>query len=538
MPASAWVLGDQLLDDHPALRAARDLAADGEVRVVMVESAERLAQLPYHRRKLVLVLSAMRHHAEELRAGGVTVDYRSAADFESGLAAHVAEHGVTRLVTMAASEHATRQRQHALAEWLGIDVDVLPNSQFLVETTANLPSPAPGRTVVMETFYRAIRRQLDVLMRPDGGPVGDAWNLDHENRRPIPKDVSIPDRVRFAPDAITRRVIAEVAASPHAHGSADGFDLAVTRADARAALDDFVAHRLADFGRYEDAMTERSDLLFHSHLSPYVNLGLLDPMEMARAAEAAYHAGAAPLNSVEGFVRQTIGWREFMYWQYWRRMPGFHDENAWEAHRPMPRLFWDADTRMRCLRHAVGSVLATGHHHHIERLMLVCNFCLLAGVDPGQVNDWFLTFYVDAYDWVVTPNVIGMGLNADGGKTATKPYVASANYIDKMSDYCRGCAYDRKARTGPDACPFNTLYWNFVIANEERLGRNRRTSRVAINLRRIDVGEREAIQRDAAAFLSTLEPFDGYPDDGPVAAAGRTGPGRRAAQLPLIGVAS
>ena len=281
----------------------------------------------------------------------------------------------------------------------------------------------------------------------------------------------------------------------------------MTRADARAALDDFVAHRLADFGRYEDAMTERSDLLFHSHLSPYVNLGLLSPMEMARAAEAAYHAGAAPLNSVEGFIRQTIGWREFMYWQYWRQMPGFHDENAWEAHRAMPRLFWDAETKMNCLHHAVGSVLATGHHHHIERLMLVCNFCLLAGVDPKQVNDWFLTFYVDAYDWVVTPNVIGMGLNADGGKTATKPYVASANYIHTMSDYCRGCAYDRKARTGPDACPFNTLYWNFVIANEERLRKNPRTSRVTINLRRIDAGQRVAIQQDAAIFLASLQPY-------------------------------
>ena len=258
-------------------------------------------------------------------------------------------------------------------------------------------------------------------------------------------------------------------------------------------------------------MSRRSDVLFHSVLSPQMNLGLLDPLAMCRAAEAEYRANRAPINSVEGFVRQIIGWREFIYWQYHRQMPGLRSANAWEADRPMPAFFWDGNTQMQCLSTVVQKLLRTGFSHHIERLMLVCNFCLLAGVDPAAVADWFLAFYVDSHDWVVLPNVIGMGLNADGGVTATKPYIASAAYIRKMSDYCEGCRYRPDQRTGPDACPFNTLYWNFLIENEAELRSNPRLGPNVLGLRHINADDRATIVREAGVFLNCLEPYAGHP---------------------------
>jgi deoxyribodipyrimidine photolyase-related protein len=214
--------------------------------------------------------------------------------------------------------------------------------------------------------------------------------------------------------------------------------------------------------------------------------------------------GAAAINSVEGFVRQVLGWREYIERQYWRQMPGLRTANAWGATRPMPGMFWDGRTEMACIRRVVGRVIETGYSHHIERLMIVCNFCLLAGIDPGAVAEWFLAFYIDAYEWVVLPNVIGMGLNADGGRTATKPYIASANYINKMSDYCRGCRYDPARRTGPDACPYNFLYWSFLIEHEAMLRANPRLGPAVLGLARIGGTERQDLREQAARFLERL----------------------------------
>jgi deoxyribodipyrimidine photolyase-related protein len=265
-----------------------------------------------------------------------------------------------------------------------------------------------------------------------------------------------------------------------------------------------LAHRLAEFGPYEDAMSRRHAALYHSVLSPYMNIGLLDPLHMAQAAADAYAAGRAPLASVEGFIRQVIGWREYIYWQYWQQMPGLLAANSWGHTRPLPQLLWDGQTDMACLRTVVQRVIDSGYSHHIERLMVICNFCMLAGIDPAAVHRWFLSFYVDAYEWVVAPNVIGMGLNADGGKTATKPYIASANYIHKMSDYCAGCRYDPKQRTGADACPFNYLYWNFLITHEATLRANPRFGPAVLGLKHLDARERAAVQAQAAAFLEQM----------------------------------
>ena len=287
-------------------------------------------------------------------------------------------------------------------------------------------------------------------------------------------------------------------------GQVTGFDLAVTHQQAQQAAVDFFDRRLVDFGAYEDAMSSNYGTIYHSRLSPYLNLGLLDPLVLAQEAQKRYNDEQAPINSVEGFIRQVVGWREFIYWQYWRLMPDIAESNYWKANRPLPQMFWDGETEMNCLQHAIQRALRAGYTHHIERLMVISNFCLLAGINPSAVNDWFLSAFIDAYEWVMLPNVFGMGLNADGGVIATKPYIASANYINKMSDYCQNCVFDRKSRTGERACPFNFLYWNFMLRHENTLRSNPRMGRSLLGLRHLDQDERMRVNEKAAQFLYGL----------------------------------
>jgi deoxyribodipyrimidine photolyase-related protein len=308
--------------------------------------------------------------------------------------------------------------------------------------------------------------------------------------------------LRFEPDELTRQVMQEVAVIDNGIGTVDGFDLAVNHFEARQALLDFLDHRLGNFGPYEDAMSSRSDNLFHSLLSPYLNIGLLEPLPVARLAEARFRDGQALLQSVEGFIRQVIGWREFIYWQYWRLMPGLKEVNFWNAHYSLPSFFWNAETDMNCLRIVLERALHSGYTHHIERLMVLSNFCLLAGISPQQVNDWFTACFVDAFEWVMLPNVLGMGLYADGGATATKPYIASANYINKMSDYCAACRYNPKLRHGQNACPFNFLYWSFLIQHEQLLRGNPRLGPNVLSLRRINEQEQRFIVNHAKDYLN------------------------------------
>ncbi|GAC1438134.1 MAG: cryptochrome/photolyase family protein [Terriglobales bacterium] len=456
------------------------------------------------------MLSAMRHYAESMRAAGYAVDYVRAPDFVHGLREHVRKRKPTNLFTMAASSFQARRLQSELSTTLGVPMTVLPNIQFLVESFRPYPDPQPGKRYVMENFYRQMRRHLFVLLEENGDPSGGQWNFDADNRKPLPKYYKILPPCFFHSDALTNEVMREVERAGHGVGTAEGFDLAVTHAQAERALKDFIENRLANFGPYEDAMSSRDGRLYHSLLSAYVNIGLLEPLQMVTAAEAAYRAGKAPISSVEGFIRQVLGWREYIYWQYWRQMPDLLTANGWAAKRPMPAMFWSADTDLNCLRQVVRRVIDSGYSHHIERLMLICNFCMLAGVNPAAVSEWFLTFYVDAYEWVVLPNVIGMGLNADGGQIATKPYIASANYINRMSDYCGSCQYDPKQRTGPRACPFNFLYWSFLLKHETKLRAQPRLGPAVLGLSRIPASERSKIEQEAERYLSRLESFRGY----------------------------
>jgi deoxyribodipyrimidine photolyase-related protein len=503
---SVWILGDQLLAQHPVLTEVERTHSRDQVRVVLVESATRTRRLPYQRKKLVLLFSAMRHYAEELRAQGYEVDYIRAPSFLDGLQQHVAAWLPNRLLAMEASEWRARELQRdELPGALGLPLTLLPNTQFLAGQFDPYPDAEAGKRVVMEHFYRRMRRHFGVLLSPDGEPAGGRWNYDAENRKRLPHGSKPPPVPVFQPDDITLQVMRDVDALGQGVGTASGFVLAVTRQGALAAFDDFLAKRLVDFGPYEDAMSSHHPVLYHSLLSPYLNIGLLEPLALVQAVEAAFDAGRAPINSIEGFIRQVLGWREYIYWQYWRLMPDLMEANAWAAQRPMPEFFWTGRTEMNCLRHAICRAIDTGYNHHIERLMLLCNFCLLAGITPRAVNEWFTSFYVDAYEWVMVPNVMGMGLNADGGLVATKPYIASANYINQMGDYCRGCGYKPKQRIGADACPFNYLYWNFLLENEARLRANPRLGRNVLGLRHLDADDRRAVRVQASSFLERLD---------------------------------
>ncbi len=339
----------------------------------------------------------------------------------------------------------------------------------------------------------------------DGQPEGGQWNFDQENRKALPKGFRPPERLRFQPDAVTREVLQLVEARFGDHfGTLDGFGWGVTRADALRALKHFVADCLPGFGDVQDAMKADADFLNHAVISPYLNAGLLTAAEVSVAAEEAWRKGRAPLNAVEGFIRQVIGWREFIRGVYWTRMPGYAATNHLGARRKLPWFYWSGETEMNCLRDCVRSTRENAYAHHIQRLMVLGNFALLAGIDPAEVEEWFLVVYADAYEWVELPNVHGMALFADGGVFGSKPYAASGAYIDRMSDYCDGCAYDPKLKAGPKACPFNYLYWNFLAENEAKLARNPRMAMPYRTLGAMDVKRRTEIAEDSRRFLAGL----------------------------------
>lgn len=500
------VLGDQL---SRGLASLKDLDPATDV-VLMVEVMEEATYVRHHKQKLVFVFAAMRAFAGELRADGIRVDYLAldargnTGSLGGELKRAVRRHGPDRVMLTEPGEWRVREMFDDWREELDCDVIVREDDRFLCSHAA-FERWAHGRKELrMEFFYREMRKATGLLM-DSSEPEGGRWNFDAENRRKLPKDVELPDRLRFPPDEKTRAVMAMVEKRfPDNFGTLDGFGWAVTRNDALEALKEFVAAALETFGDYQDAMKAAAPFLFHGLLSPYLNAGLLDPREVCDAAEKAYREGRAPLNAVEGFIRQILGWREYVRGIYWLKMPDYRETNHLDARRKLPDLYWTAETDMNCLACCVSETRDHAYAHHIQRLMVLGNFALLAGVRPREVQDWFLLVYADAYEWVELPNVHGMALFADGGLLGSKPYAASGAYVDRMSDYCGTCAYDVKAKAGEKACPFNSLYWDFLIRNEKRLSGLRRLAMPYRNLGRFSKERVAEIRADAQRFLDGL----------------------------------
>ncbi|NJM99020.1 MAG: cryptochrome/photolyase family protein [Phormidesmis sp. RL_2_1] len=494
MTVGIWILGDQLWQQQSALESCIENQAT--TPIILIESLAHVQERRYHRQKLILIWSAMRHFAEVLKVNGWHVTYETAASFENPLQKWIEHHSIDELRVM---EPADRPFSEFLDQLnLPCKLVIMPNNHFLWSTSDFATWAASRKSLLMESFYREGRKRFEILME-DKQPVGGQWNFDKENRKPAKGKISPPLPLTFEPDEITQAVIDEVEAADYpTFGTSDSFAWAVTRAQALEVLADFVRDRLPTFGPYQDAMVTGEETLWHALLSPYLNLGLLQPMEVIEAVETAYQENPQlPLNSVEGLIRQVLGWREYMRGLYHHVDADYPSRNYFEHHQPLPDFFWDGNTPMNCLHQTLDTLKRTGYAHHIQRLMLLANFALIAGLSPQAVEDWFHSTFIDAYDWVMQTNVIGMGLFADGGMLSTKPYAASANYIHKMSDYCQGCQYDHKSRIGENACPFNFFYWDFLDRHREKLSAQGRMNFILKNLDKMSADERHAIRQQA-----------------------------------------
>jgi deoxyribodipyrimidine photolyase-related protein len=490
------VLGDQLNRDA-SVWDGFDPSCD---RVWMAEASEESTHVWASRQRITLFLSAMRHFAHDLRADRVPLLYREMADgsLADALAAAVREHRPQRVLLTEPGDWRVRE---ALRAAVGdVPLEIRPDRHFLC-SSAEFAAHAKGRKQLrLEHFYREMRRRHHVLMEGDE-PAGGAWNFDADNREAFGPNGPgfVPETPRFAPDAITRDVIALVQRRFAGHpGSVETFGWPVTRPHALQVLGSFIDERLEHFGRWQDAMWGGQPWLYHAHVASSLNLKLLDPREVIAAAEQAWRDGRAPLPAVEGFIRQILGWREYVRGIYWLKMPGYATLNALGATEDLPAWYWTGDTPMRCLADAIGQTLRHGYAHHIQRLMVTGLYALLHGVQPQQVHGWYLSVYVDAVEWVELPNTLGMSQYADGGLMASKPYAATGKYIQRMSDHCRGCRFDPALRTGERACPFTTLYWDFLGRHEALLVRNPRMALQVKNLARIAPAERRAIAERAA----------------------------------------
>ncbi|TWT38055.1 Deoxyribodipyrimidine photo-lyase-related protein [Posidoniimonas corsicana] len=503
------VLGDQLNADS----ASFDGFDNDRDLVLMIEADEESTHVWSTKPRIAVFLAAMRHFRDALRDNGRRVSYRALEEspeggsLSQGLAEAIAEHSPERLIVVHPGEYRVLHALRTQAGKLGVPLDVRADRHFL-STPEEFAEHASGRKQLrMEYFYREMRKRHGVLME-DGEPAGGDWNYDKENRGSFskrgPRDLPAPHR--FRADKVTKQVLELVNDRFGQHpGELDTFDWPVTAKEAKVALRDFIKHRLSDFGEYQDAMWTDEPWLYHSRISAAMNLKLLDPRDAIGAAVQAYESGDAPLNSVEGFVRQILGWREYVRGVYWMHMPEYLNRNALHARAPLPDFYWTGETDMQCLRQAIGQTLRHGYAHHIQRLMVTGLYALLLGVDPKQVHEWYLAVYVDAVEWVELPNSLGMSQYADGGVMASKPYIASGKYIKRMSNYCQGCRFNPDVAVGEDACPFTTLYWDFLDRHQEKLSGNNRMRMQLKNLERKSSDELKEIRRQAEQLKGAVE---------------------------------
>ena len=500
------VLGDQLDTDSSALDGF-DTKLDA---VWMAEVAEESTHVWSAKQRTTLFLSAMRHFAEHLRERSFTVHYTKLDDAKNaGSLALQFQADIQRLkpislIMAAPGDWRVLQALRTTAQAEGKTLDIRDDRHFF-STVRDFSAHAKGRKQLrLEYWYRELRIKNDILMEGDK-PVGEQWNFDADNRESFGKEgpKNLPAHTVHAPDAITLEVMALVNSRFASHpGSIATFGWPVTRTQALQSLAVFIKQRLPLFGKYEDAMWSGEAWLYHSHLSSSLNLKLLTAREVVAAAEAAYKNGSAPLEAVEGFIRQILGWREYVRGIYWMHMPEYVELNALEAKAALPDFYWTGQTDMACMRDAIGQTLEHGYSHHIQRLMVTGLFALMYGVKPQEVHAWYLAVYVDAVEWVELPNTLGMSQFGDGGIMASKPYSATGKYIDRMSNHCKGCRYNPANRIGNDACPFTTLYWDFLATHEARLAKNPRMALQVRNLVRIEKNEMQSITERAAEIRS------------------------------------
>lgn len=506
MPDLRLILADQLSHDVSVLHGVR-----GRDTVLICEVMEEASYVPHHPKKIAFLFSAMRHFAEELKKRGATVRYvklddaHNAGSFDGEVKRAIAELAPERLVLTEPGEWRLLEKFRSWRDGFSIPVEIREDARFLCSIDRFNRWAGDKQHLRMEYFYREMRKFYGILMEPGGKPTGGKWNYDKENRNPPIRGLASPKRISHCKDTIIREVLKLVRERfSHHYGQLEPFHFAVTRAQALKEAEHFMKELLPLFGQYQDTMVKDEAYLYHSLLSAYLNAGLLLPLELCQMAEVEYREGRAPLNAVEGYIRQILGWREFMRGIYWRHMPGYVAMNALEASRPLPEFYWSGNTRMACVKEAVEQTMEHAYSHHIQRLMVTGNFALLAGLNPAEVCEWYLAVYADAYEWVELPNTLGMALHGDGGICASKPYAASGKYIDRMSNFCEACTYDPKEMLGDKACPFNALYWDFMARHEKMLNKNQRLPYAYSTWHKMSAEKQRAIRTQADTHLSRM----------------------------------
>ncbi|CAM3652319.1 cryptochrome/photolyase family protein [Litorimonas haliclonae] len=480
--------------------------------ILMMEVMNEATTVPHHRTKLVFLFSAMRHFCEELRQQGWDVDYVKLSDgknegtFRKEVQRALGRHDIDQIRVCEPSVYRVLKDVQGWEAALGVSVSITPDDRFIATKDEFFDWAEDRKSFRMENFYHEMRRKTGLLMEGDK-PVEGKWNFDKENRMPPKDKMKFPDALKFKPDSITHDVIEMVKSQFETRlGDVNGFFYAVTREGALKSLEYFIKNQLEKFGDYQDAMVSDQPFMFHSLISPYINAGLLSPLEVCEQIEAAYQDGKAPINSVEGYIRQIIGWREYVRGIYWLKMPGYDTQNYLEADLKLPDFYWTGETDMRCLSQTISQTLEYAYAHHIQRLMITGNFALLIGVDPYDVHEWYLSVYLDAFEWVELPNTLGMSQYGDGGLLGSKPYASSGSYINRMSNYCKDCAYNVKDRVGEKACPYNSLYWHFLDRNKEKLQGNNRLAMPYRNLENMDKEVRQELIENANKFIESLKP--------------------------------
>ncbi|MES2771559.1 MAG: cryptochrome/photolyase family protein [Pseudomonadota bacterium] len=501
------VLGDQLNPNHAWLQTL-----DAHVVYVLMETRQETDYVLHHAQKILAIFAAMRTFAEQLRTAGHRVDYltlddpRNTHNLTNNLAWLMSAHHATRFEWQSPDEWRLDSQLRTWAAQQTFATAEVDSAHFLSTRHALAELFVGRKQWLMEHFYRHMRRRFKLLLDAQGQPAGGQWNFDHDNRKSWPGTPAVPPDTRPLHDhRALWALLQDHGVASFGDPQAAQMRWPVNRAEALACLDAFIQNSLPHFGAFEDAMSSHSPRLFHSLLSFALNVKMLHPLEVVHRVEAAYRDGHAPLAAVEGFIRQIIGWREYVRGIYWAHMPGYEQRNALAHCLPLPAWFWHGQTRMRCVQQAISQSLQTAHAHHIQRLMVIGNFALLAGLDPHALHQWYLGVYIDAFEWVELPNTVGMSQWADGGIIATKPYVSSGAYINRMSDYCQGCAYDPKQKLGERACPFNALYWDFFARHAARLQSNTRLGLVYRQLEKMPEAQRAALQAHASDLRTRLD---------------------------------